>query len=224
MQAYYIIFGSFSYWDYTIWPIYDFWKHLPTSIHIHQSCLHSAKPRADRHYEQKSDGQVLRAVVQYLIWPHIYCSGLQFTVHRINSKGKLWREMSWKLHYVLVAMKLGCLTPWKVTVIYEEWFSFLMFIGPSTAEYKPSLIMDFTAWVYLYRFGRLQWLLHFHFIMINYLKSFLPEQIPPALAPARMFHFVLKIAVENFLEPLICQNRVYYHSQSQRIGAVWKVL
>lgn len=95
-----------------------------------------------------------------------------------------------------------------------------MFIGPSTAEYKPSLIMDFTAQVYLYRFGRLQWLLHFHFIMINYLKSFGSEQIPPALAPARMFHFVLKIAIENFLEPLICQNRVYYHLQSQRIGAV----
>lgn len=95
-----------------------------------------------------------------------------------------------------------------------------MFIGPSTAEYKPSLIVDFTAWVYLHHFRRLQWLLHFHFIMINYLKSFLSEQIPPALAPARMFHFVLKIAIENFLELLICQNRVYYHSQSHRIGAV----
>lgn len=80
-------------------------SHSPTSLRIHQPRLHSAKLRADRNYEQKSDGQVLRAVVQYLIWPHIYCSVLQFTVHSINSKGKLWREMWWKLHSVLVATK-----------------------------------------------------------------------------------------------------------------------
>lgn len=105
MQAYYIIFVNFSSWGYTFWPICNFWNNSPTSLHIHQPRLHSAKLRADRKYEQKSDGQVLRAVVQYLIWPHIYCSVLQFTVHSVNSKGKLWREMWWKLHSVLVATK-----------------------------------------------------------------------------------------------------------------------
>lgn len=122
------------------------------------------------------------------------------------------------------SLRRSCHTPWKGTVIYEEWFSVSIFIGWSTAEYNPSLILDFTAWVYLYHFGRLQWLLHFHFIMMNYLKSFLLEQIPPALTPARIFHFVLKIAVENFLQPLICQRRVYYYSQSRHTGTVWKVL
>lgn len=122
------------------------------------------------------------------------------------------------------SLRRSCRTPWKRTVIYEEWFSVSIFIGWSTAEYNPSLILDFTAWIYLYHFGRLQWLLHFHFIMMNYLKSFLLEQIPPALTPARIFHFVLKIAVENFLQPLICQRRVYYYSQSRHTGTVWKVL
>lgn len=107
MQAYYIIFVIFFSWDYILWPTHNFWKHLPTSIriHIHHPCLHSAGPRADRHYEQKSDGQLSRAVVQYLIWPCIHCSALQFIVHSLNSKGKLRRAMSRKLCSVLVAMK-----------------------------------------------------------------------------------------------------------------------
>lgn len=139
------------------------------------------------------------------------------------SKGKLQREMSGNA-LCPIALRSSCHTPRKGTVIHEEWFNILIFIGPSAAEYNPSLIMDFTARVYLYHFGRLQWLLHFHFIMMNYLKSFLSEQIPPASTPARMFHFVLKIAIGNFPEPLICQTGVYYHSQSRHTGAVWKVL